>query len=209
MARRNPVVPASVSGFSDYFDLSAGIDLITRALGYQYRAVTLALPRHSGPIPFIPLIQERVERGASLVTLDTEVARREFLIGPLLLEIAVAFGVTVRSEFALDVSDALRGSVDYLLESDGEMVVIDAKLGDLTRGFKQLAAELAALDQWTESSHAILYGAVTTGDAWRFGMLDRNAKTITQDIAIYGYPHEIETIVRALVAMLQPNAERT
>jgi hypothetical protein len=49
------------------------------------------------------------------------------------------------------------------------MLVIEANQSDLTRGFTQLAAELAALELRSTTQGEILYGAVTTGDLWRFG----------------------------------------
>ncbi|GAB4469818.1 MAG: hypothetical protein OHK0029_42530 [Armatimonadaceae bacterium] len=72
----------------------------------------------------------------------------------------------------------------------------------LGRGFKQLAAELVAVDQWTDSTAPVLYGTVTLGDVWRFGMLRRAEKTVTQDINLYRVPANLEDLVRFLVAIL-------
>jgi len=57
--------------------------------------------------------------------------------------------------------------LDYLLRSQKNLLVIEAKNDDLTRGFTQLAVELIALAEVEENN--ILYGAVTIGDVWRFG----------------------------------------
>ncbi|NJM85028.1 MAG: hypothetical protein HC873_14160 [Leptolyngbyaceae cyanobacterium SL_1_1] len=38
------------------------------------------------------------------------------------------------------------------------------KNADLARGFTQLAIELIALEQWTDSATPRLYGAVSTSD---------------------------------------------
>ncbi len=48
------------------------------------------------------------------------------------------------------------------------LVVVEAKNDDLSRGFTQLAAELRALAQ-AEDQDILYGGAVTIGDAWRFG----------------------------------------
>ena len=48
-----------------------------------------------------------------------------------------------------------------------------------------------------------VYGAVTIGDAWRFGYLDAVNKTITQDIALYRIPDDLTQIVNTLVGILE------
>jgi hypothetical protein len=68
-------------------------------------------------------------------------------------------------------------------------------------GFTQLAVELIALSHIEEQN--VLYGAVTMGDVWRFGKLDRSIQQITQDINLFKVPDEIETLVRVLMGILQ------
>jgi hypothetical protein len=68
-------------------------------------------------------------------------------------------------------------------------------------GFTQLAVELIALSHIEEQN--VLYGAVTMGDVWRFGFLDRSIQQITQDINLFKVPDEIETLVRVLMGILQ------
>jgi predicted transposase YdaD len=48
------------------------------------------------------------------------------------------------------VSDHLKGTLDYLLQSRHDLLVMVAKKDDLTKGFTQLAVELIALSQVTE-----------------------------------------------------------
>jgi hypothetical protein len=45
-------------------------------------------------------------------------------------------------------------------------------------GFTQLAVELIALDQWTKADTPVFYGAVTTGEDWRFAIYKRQEKQI-------------------------------
>jgi hypothetical protein len=84
------------------------------------------------------------------------------------------------------------GNLDYLLKlnSANQLLVIEAKYENLTRGFTQLVAKLVALDQWegatTVSQQPILIGVVTTGTTiWQFGRLDRAAKHFEQAISSY------------------------
>lgn len=81
--------------------------------------------------------------------------------------------------------------------------MIEAKQSDLTRGFTQLSAELAALDLRSSTQGDVLYGAVTTGDLWRFGRLDRRAKVITEDTSFYRVPDELSQILGILAGVLQ------
>lgn len=68
-------------------------------------------------------------------------------------------------------------------------------------GFTQLAVELIALSPIEEQN--VLYGAVTMGDVWRFGFLDRSIQQITQDINLFKVPDEIDTLVRVLMGIVQ------
>lgn len=48
-----------------------------------------------------------------------------------------------------------------------------------------------------------MYGAVTIGDVWQFGRLDRQNKTIIQDTEHYGVPMNTELLIRIMVGILQ------
>ncbi|MEM9162668.1 MAG: hypothetical protein AAGC54_06310 [Cyanobacteria bacterium P01_F01_bin.4] len=49
----------------------------------------------------------------------------------------------------------------------------------------------------------ILYGAVTTGDIWKFGLLYREEKRIVQDINLYRVPADLEELLGILVNILK------
>ena len=72
----------------------------------------------------------------------------------------------------------------------------------MNRGFTQLATELIALDQWIDSPQSEILGAVTTGNVWQFGLLDRPSKLICEGINLYRVPEELELITRILLAKL-------
>lgn len=80
--------------------------------------------------------------------------------------------------------------------------MFEAQNDDLTRGFTQLAAEMIALAEAEDQD--LVYGAVTTGNAWNFGTIHRPAQQIVQDLSLYGIPNELETLVRLLVGLLKP-----
>ncbi len=71
--------------------------------------------------------------------------------------------------------------------------------------------EAIALDRWLsadEKSDRILYGAVTTGEIWRFGRYDAAAKRVVQDINTYRVPEDLGQVVNALVGILEREAFR-
>ncbi|WP_199245708.1 hypothetical protein [[Phormidium] sp. ETS-05] len=99
------------------------------------------------------------------------------------------------------VSEHLRGTVDYYIASH-HVVVVKAKQSDLVRGFTQLAIELIALDGWVQSDAPILYGIVTTGEDWRFGLFDRRERCIQQDPKRYLVPEELTLLLEILVGIV-------
>ena len=123
--------------------------------------------------------------------MTNELARREILISRVVTELIHYTQAELRIEYNLKVSNWLQGNLDYLLrvKSVNQLLVIEAKYEDLTRGFTQLVAELVALDQWSGSTtldqQPILIGVVSTGTIWQFGRLDRNTKHFEQGINSY------------------------
>ena len=91
--------------------------------------------------------------------------------------------------------------MDYLLRSQHCLLVIEAKNDDLTRGFTQLAVEMIALSEADDQD--VLYGAVTIGNAWNFGRLDRQRQQIIQVISLVSIPNDLEKLVRILVSILE------
>ncbi len=47
-----------------------------------------------------------------------------------------------------------------------------------------------------------LYGAVTTGDVWKFGQLDRTSHHITQDLNLFRVPEDLPTLLNRFVGIL-------
>jgi hypothetical protein len=187
--------------FRSYCEMNAEPEDILSDLGYQLLTARLVLPKTVTLLTWEKELQNRLERSLMVVTLTSEMARRETLVAPILLEIASHCKAQLRIEYPLSVNNWLKGNLDYLVRSTHSMVVIEAKKDDLTRGFTQLAAELIALAQLQELKS--IYGAVTIGDAWRFGYLDAVNKTITQDIALYRIPDDLAEVMNILVGILE------
>lgn len=188
--------------FRSYFELPNDTDEIVAELGYRYEQERIALPKGETAAIDVEGLKRRIERVLPHVQLTSEIAKREVLVAPVLTEVAAACDETLRFEYPLKVNSWLQGSLDYLIRSQKQIVVVEAKRDDLTRGFTQLAAEMIALAM-EETAPEKVYGAVTIGSLWVFGVLDSPKKLITQDIGGYRVPDDIDALVGALVGILQ------
>jgi hypothetical protein len=198
------VFPTSIKSFHDYFNLTASTETIAEALGYQFNRAALVLPSSTDEPVWVPALGERLRRILPHIALDSEAARRELLIAPVLVELTAALGLELRIEFDVQVSEQLHGDLDYLLQTKKHrLLVVEAKNADTSRGMSQLVAELAALDQWTVSDEPVLYGALSTGDIWRFVHLERSPKIITQDVNLFRVPADLGELARVLVGILE------
>ncbi len=202
--------------FRSYFEMPYEADEILAEFGYTLRRSRLSLPTVTTVLERLPELKQRLEETLVLISLSNETARREALVFPVLLEVARFCQCQIRIEYPLTVNDWLKGSLDYLLRRNGDLLVIVgaacpqdiAKNADLARGFTQLAVEFIALAQ--AESKMMLYGAVTVGDAWRFGYLDTRKSEITQDIALYRIPDDLQQLTQILIGLIQsPGAEPT
>src|SRR6476661_7852955 len=194
--------------FRSYFEMPYEADEILAEFGYELRRSRLALPTVTTILERLPELKQRLEETLVLINLSNEAARREALVFPVLLEVARFCQCQIRIEYSLIVNDWLKGDLDYLLRRNGDLLVIEAKNADLSRGFTQLAVELIALAQ--AESQAVLSGAVTIGDTWRFGRLDRQNHQITQDLALYRVPDDLEQLTQILIGLIQsPSSEST
>lgn len=194
--------------FQDYFKLNLPADEIGDLLGYTYKRQLLNVTAINPKQTVIDTVRianllERIQEGLQHVGMNSEMARREFLIAPVLSEVIHYTGARVYVEYSVKASDSLQGSLDYLFKTEQQLLVIEAKHGDLQRGFHQLMAELAALDLKKTTAANHLYGIVSMGDVWQFGRLDRESKTIIQDTEHYGVPMNTELLIRMMVGILQ------
>ncbi len=190
--------------FADYFKMAAEVEEILAHFRFTYKARLCELPTQQPEQAALADLRARIEESLPFLSLSNETARREFLIAPVLLETVRHTQAKLRTELAIEVNDQLNGTLDYFLRARHHVLVIEAKNADLFRGFAQLATELVALDQWLEGEEVSdrLYGAVSTGDSWRFGFLDRSARCVTQDLRLYTVPDDLETLIGILIALL-------
>ena len=203
MPRPSIINPDQSYSFADYFKLNFAPRDILAYFDVSLQRQSLALPQYNGDLDRLEGLKDRITENLPRLTLTSEMARREFLIAPVLMDVLHYTQATLNVEYSVAVSDQLKGSLDYLLQNQQTFLVIEAKNEDLERGFVQLAVEMIALDQWIESDQPILRGAVSTGNIWQFGQFDRESRKVVQGLELYRVPADLEELMRILISCLE------
>lgn len=189
--------------FSRIFELRIIPEDLAEDFGYSLTRKQLNLPQYPNQLEDLESLKKRINAVLPYVSLASETSRREVLISQVVLQLVQYSKAQLRIEYPIKINDQLQGYLDYLLRTDSELLVIEAKREDLDYGFTQLVAEMIALDQWTKTpDQAVLIGAVTTGSIWQFGQLHRATKKIEQGLENYRVPEDLDTLMRILVQAL-------
>lgn len=121
------------------------------------------------------------------VAVNTEMARREFITGPLLTEAkrrsAGPVNVLPGMSFEADKARGLSGYCDYLISRSESIyylrsplaAVIEAKREDIIGGLGQCAAAMVGMRIFNEkdgTSFPAVYGCVSSGTTWHFLRLE-------------------------------------
>ena len=137
-------------------------------------------PRQS----LLEILADNVPLGLAI---GTEKARSETMIAPVLIEARrlTDYGVSLFSgtEFNVDPSQGLNGYCDFIVSASREqftlrapvLMIVEAKQENIPGGFGQCIAEMVAarlFNRQKANGLTMIYGAVTTGDNWRFLKLD-------------------------------------
>lgn len=135
-------------------------------------------------------------------SINTEKARSELIVMPMLKQVARNTGTSLFSGNRFDVDPArnLTGFIDFLISKDSDqmviekpiLVLVEAKNQDVASGYGQCIAEMVAAKTKNESN-APVHGCVTTGENWVFlelrdnhAQIDANTYYIRDIDIIYG-----------------------
>jgi len=155
---------------------------------------------------------------ALAISINTEKARSELIIAPVLLEIRKLFNKKISFfsgiEFNVDKERNLAGFCDFILSKSAEQLfltapiitIVEAKNENIMNGLGQCAAEMIAAKKYNEQEGILLaniYGVVTSGNIWKFLKLQNNSIYI--DLDDYSIK-EITKIVGVLYSMIEQNA---
>ncbi len=153
------------------------------------------------------LLQENVDLAVSI---NTEKARSEMIIAPILLELRRKFnyqiGLFSGVDFNVDNERGLNGFCDFIISLSKEQLLVrapvitlvESKNENLNYGLGQCVAEMIAaqlFNQKEENKIPVIYGAVTIGTIWQFLKLEE--KTIFIDLSQY-YIKDIKKILGIL-----------
>ena len=155
---------------------------VQHALGLTFAEADLF-----GGVPALALpaeFEERMRAGVDLaLAVNTEKARSEFIIAPILLELrrllGYGFGLFSGIEFDVDASRGLNGYCDFILTRSPLQSVLtapvvaiaEAKNDNLRNGLGQCIAAMVAAREFNVRAPLpveTIHGAVTTGGAWKF-----------------------------------------
>lgn len=141
---------------------------------------------------------------------NTEKARSELIIAPVLLEIRRHYtgevGFFSGTEFSVEPEVGLSGYCDYILTASADLyevrspvvTLVEAKNEDIKSGLGQCIAEMVAAQRFNQrqgNDIRTIYGVVTTGVIWKFIRLTDLVVSI--DLDEY-YVNEIEKILGVL-----------
>jgi len=160
-----------------------------------------------------PLLAEILQQNVPLaLAIGTEKANSELIIVNFFLELKRRSPISFFSgiEFTVDKEKGLNGFCDFIVSQSPEqlfldtpiLAVVEAKNERIVSGLGQCVAEMVAAKIYNEREGKplpILYGAVTTGQAWKF--LRLQGDTVYIDLADY-YIDNPGKILGILVGMV-------
>jgi len=161
------------------------------------------------------LLADLDENKPLAIAINSEKARSEFLIAPILAEVRrqTHYQTSLFSgvEFTVDPALGLKGFCDYILSRSQEQyyitapvaVIVEAKNENIIAGLGQCIAAMVAahlFNQRAGQEVSTLYGAVTTGTNWKFITLCHPQVSIDADEY---YINQIEIILGILLQALQ------
>ncbi len=178
-----------------------------------------------GVQPSQRLLTDLTENKPLAIAINSEKARSEFLIAPVLTEVRrqTNYQASLFSgvEFAVDPERGLKGFCDYILSGSPEqyyitapiVVIIEAKNENIIAGLGQCIAAMVAaqiFNQRAEQRIPVIYGAVTTGTNWKFITLgDSPAETLRERLVnIDADEYYINQIDQILAILLHPLRSR-
>lgn len=136
------------------------------------------------PVIPSPLLRETLAENIPLaLEIDTEKARSELIIAPVLVEVRKQFNRQISFfsgiDFNVDRSKGLTGRCDFIISSSPKQLemtapvitLVEAKNDNIKSGIAQCIAEMVAaqlFNQQHKNAIKYIYGVITTGSNWKF-----------------------------------------
>jgi len=169
------------------------------------------------PIEISPLLKEILAENIPLAdAMNTEKARSELIISPILVELrkVLKHKISLFSgiEFNVDKEKGLNGFCDFIISASQEQLllespiiaIVEAKNENIIMGIGQCIAELVAAELFNQAENnthiQTLYGVVTTGTTWKFLKMQNLIVSVDSDNYFIEHPNKILGILLAMVA---------
>ena len=161
--------------------------------------------------PGATLANTLAETAHLAMAINTEKARSELLITPVLLDIwrqaQSQISLFSGTEFTVDETRGLTGYCDYILSRSKAqltvnapvVMIVEAKNENIKGGLGQCVAEMIAAQIFNEregNAIEVIYGAVTTGEIWKFLKLVSAVASI--DLSDYYIVRDVPKILGVL-----------
>ncbi|MFN5989613.1 MAG: hypothetical protein ACK47Q_09290, partial [Dolichospermum sp.] len=140
------------------------------------------------PIEISEKLTNTLEETTELaLAINTEKARSEMIITPILLEVRRKANYQISlfsgTDFNVDIERGLNGYCDFVISRSREqltinapvIIIVEAKNENIKGGLGECAAAMLAAQLFNEQEGneiKTIYGAVTTGDIWKFLKLE-------------------------------------
>jgi len=168
------------------------------------------------------LLKRLLDENLTLATaINSEKARSEFLIAPILSEVRRQLDYQISlfsgTEFNIDPAQGLSGFCDFILSASREqyfisapiVTVVEAKNENIIAGLGQCAATMIAaqiFNQRAGNEIPVIYGVVTSGTAWKFLILEQN--TVCIDSVEY-YVNSVDKILGIILQTFKSSLSKT
>jgi len=162
------------------------------------------------------LLTEFLQDNAQLaLKINTEKARSEMIIAPILLDLRKQLGSKISLfsgvDFNVDVERGLNGTCDYIISKSPEqlflkspvIVLVEAKKENIGAGIGQCASEMLAAQFFNDregNQIPVILGVVTSGNIWRF--LELSEKHLKVDATEY-YLKDINKVLGIFANQMQ------
>lgn len=193
--------------FSDYFKMNVDVDELVVEFGYKYEKKLLKIGESKDSKQNYKNLIKQINIALNYIysnNLNNEIALRELLIAPILLDMIAKFDFKLKFEQTIYFNEKLKGVLDYYIDNKkNNLIIIEAKNMDLIAGFRQLAMELITLDKLIEEKQKNIYGVVTIGTNWVFFAMDREKKIVYENSKRYNLPKELNGILNILSNIIE------
>jgi hypothetical protein len=175
------------------------------------------------PVQPSSLLQEVLKLNIPLaLEINTEKARSELIIAPVLVEIRNYFKQKISlfsgREFSVEPALGLTGRCDFLMSHSPTqlqitapvMTLVEAKNDNIQSGIPQCIAEAIAAQLFNERRNnkiPCIYGCVTTGSLWRFLRLEGKIVSLEPQENFIGNIETLLGIFAKIIETTKPPSE--